>query len=50
MTAALPAGPLGFALEGEAIRRATGVIEREHVRIATALRRALPFLAKREVP
>lgn len=43
-------GPLQFASEGEPIRRAAAVIEREQVRLATALRRALPFLARRDVP
>lgn len=42
--------PLRFALEGEGIRRAASAFERERVRLTTALRRALPFLAKRDVP
>ncbi len=42
--------PLRFALEGDAVRRAAAVIERESTRLATALRRSLPFLARREIP
>ena len=43
-------GPLRFALEGQGFRRALALIEGESTRLATALRRALPFLARREVP
>ncbi|TAK21644.1 MAG: hypothetical protein EPO40_29535 [Myxococcaceae bacterium] len=43
-------GPLRFALEGQGFRRAVAMIEGESTRLATALRRALPFLARREVP
>ena len=43
-------GPLSFALEGDGIRRAAAIFDRESVRLATALRRALPFLARRNVP
>lgn len=43
-------GPLQFSLEGEPVRRAAAVFERERVRLATALRRALPFLTRRDVP
>ena len=43
-------GPLQFAIEGEPVRRAAAVFERERVRLATALRRALPFLTRRDVP
>lgn len=43
-------GPLRFALEGQGFRRAVALIEGESTRLATALRRALPFLARREVP
>ncbi len=42
--------PLRFALEGDAVRRAAAVMERESARLATALRRSLPFLARREIP
>ena len=42
--------PLRFATEGDAVRRAASVLERESTRLATALRRALPFLARREIP
>jgi flagellar motor switch protein FliM len=48
-----PAPPvklLRFALEGERVRRAAQVLERESPRLASALRRALPFLARRNVP
>jgi len=41
---------LRFALEGERVRKASGVLEREAVALATALRRAVPFLARRGVP
>lgn len=44
------AGPLRFATEGEPIRRAAAVLEREQTRLAMALRRALPFLTRRDVP
>jgi flagellar motor switch protein FliM len=54
MTAiAEPSAPvklLRFALEGERVRRAAQVLERESPRLASALRRALPFLARRNVP
>ena len=40
-------GPLSFALEGDGIRRAAAIFDRESVRLATALRRALPVLARR---
>jgi flagellar motor switch protein FliM len=43
-------GPLRFALEGHGFRRAVSLLEGESPRLATALRRALPFLARREVP
>jgi flagellar motor switch protein FliM len=46
----VPTGPLRFALEGQAFRRAVALLEGESSRLATALRRALPFLARREVP
>ncbi len=46
----IPTGPLRFALEGHGFRRAVALIEGESTRLATALRRALPFLARREVP
>ncbi len=39
-----------FALEGERVRKASGVLERESPRLAAAIRRAVPFLAKRGVP
>jgi flagellar motor switch protein FliM len=52
-TPAEPAAPvklLRFALEGERVRRAGQVLERESPRLASALRRAIPFLARRNVP
>jgi flagellar motor switch protein FliM len=45
-----PVKLLRFALEGERVRRAAQVLERESPRLAAALRRALPFLARRSVP
>ncbi len=45
-----PVKLLRFALEGERVRRAAQVLERESPRLASALRRALPFLARRNVP
>jgi flagellar motor switch protein FliM len=53
MTLADPLPPvklLRFALEGERVRRAAQVLERESPRLAGALRRALPFLGRRSVP
>jgi flagellar motor switch protein FliM len=41
---------LQFSLGGERVRRAASILEREAPRIAGALRRALPFLARRDVP
>lgn len=43
-------GPLQFAVAGEPVRRAVAVLEREQTRLVTALRRALPFLTRRDVP
>jgi flagellar motor switch protein FliM len=40
---------LRFALEGERVRKAAKVLERESPRLAAALRRAVPFLARRGV-
>jgi flagellar motor switch protein FliM len=45
-----PVKLLRFALEGERVRRAAQVLERESPRLAGALRRALPFLSRRNVP
>jgi flagellar motor switch protein FliM len=45
-----PVKLLRFALEGERVRRAAQVLERESPRLASALRRAIPFLARRNVP
>jgi flagellar motor switch protein FliM len=45
-----PVKILRFALEGERVRRAAQVLEREAPRIGGALRRAVPFLARRNVP
>jgi flagellar motor switch protein FliM len=42
--------PLQFAVAGEPVRRAVAALEREQSRLATALRRALPFLTRRDVP
>ena len=39
-----------FALEGERVRKASGVLERETPRLAAALRRAGPFLSRKSVP
>jgi len=47
---ATPVKLLRFALEGERVRRAAQVLERESPRLASALRRAIPFLARRNVP
>jgi flagellar motor switch protein FliM len=41
---------LRFALEGERTRKAIAVFERESVRLAAALRRAVPFLSRRGLP
>lgn len=40
---------LRFALEGARVRKAATVLERESSRLTAALRRAVPFLAKRGV-
>jgi flagellar motor switch protein FliM len=39
-----------FALEGERVRKASAVLERESPRLAAAIRRAVPFLSRRGVP
>jgi len=41
---------LRFALEGERVRRAATILERESPRLASALKRAIPFLSRRGVP
>jgi flagellar motor switch protein FliM len=41
---------LRFALEGERVRRAVSVLERESPRLSAALRRAIPFLSRRGLP
>jgi flagellar motor switch protein FliM len=41
---------LRFALEGERVRKAARILERESPRLAAALRRAVPFLSRRRVP
>lgn len=41
---------LGFAMDGERVRRATAAIERERGRLESAMRRAVPFLARRGIP
>jgi flagellar motor switch protein FliM len=41
---------LRFALEGERVRRAVTVLERESPRLSAALRRAIPFLSRRGIP
>ena len=41
---------LRFALEGERVRRAVSVLERESPRLSAALRRAIPFLSRRGIP
>ncbi len=41
---------LRFALEGERVRKAAKVLERESPRLAAALKRAIPFLSRRGVP
>jgi flagellar motor switch protein FliM len=41
---------LRFALEGDRVRRAAKVLERESPRLVAALRRAVPFLSRRGVP
>jgi flagellar motor switch protein FliM len=51
MTAtAMQRSALHFAFEGERVRRASSVLEREATQLAAALRRAVPFLARRGVP
>ncbi len=42
-----PAKLLRFALEGERVRRAASALEQASPQLATALRRAMPFLARR---
>jgi len=39
-----------FALEGERVRKASAVLERESPRLAAAIKRAVPFLSRRGVP
>lgn len=39
-----------FALEGERVRKASAILERESHRLAAAIRRAVPFLSRRRVP
>jgi len=41
---------LRFALEGQRVRKAATVLERESPRLVAALRRAVPFLSRRGVP
>ena len=41
---------LRFALEGERVRKAARLLERESPRLASALRRAVPFLSRRRLP
>jgi flagellar motor switch protein FliM len=41
---------LRFALEGERVRKAAKVLEQESPRLAAALKRAIPFLSRRNVP
>jgi flagellar motor switch protein FliM len=41
---------LRFALEGDRVRKAAQVLERESPRLVAALRRAVPFLSRRAVP
>ncbi len=41
---------LRFAFEGERVRRAAAVLERETPALETAIRRAVPFLGRRAVP
>ena len=41
---------LRFALEGERVKRAAAIFERESPRLGVALRRAVPFLGRRGVP
>ena len=42
--------PIGFAMEGERVRRAASVLESVGPLLASALRRAVPCLARRQVP
>jgi flagellar motor switch protein FliM len=41
---------LRFALEGDRVRRAATILERESPRLVAALKRAIPFLSRRGVP
>jgi flagellar motor switch protein FliM len=52
MTGAVPPRVqlLRFALEGERVRKAARLLERESPRLASALRRAVPFLSRRRLP
>lgn len=41
--------PLAFAMEGERVRRAASILDKERAAMETSLRRAIPFLARRNV-
>jgi flagellar motor switch protein FliM len=45
-----PSLALAFAMDGDRVRRAASVLEKERGRLESALRRAVPFLARRGIP
>ncbi|MFO0630450.1 MAG: FliM/FliN family flagellar motor switch protein [Polyangiales bacterium] len=45
-----PSFALAFAMDGDRVRRAASVLEKERGRLESALRRAVPFLARRGIP
>lgn len=45
-----PSLALAFAMDGDRVRRAAGLLEKERGRLESALRRAVPFLARRGIP
>lgn len=45
-----PSLALAFAMDGDRVRRAAHVLEKERGRLESALRRAVPFLARRGIP
>ena len=45
-----PSLALAFAMDGDRVRRAANVLEKERGRLESALRRAVPFLARRGIP
>jgi flagellar motor switch protein FliM len=45
-----PSLALAFAMDGDRVRRAATLLEKERGRLESALRRAVPFLARRGIP